>query len=188
MSCICQKHVGTDILSQLAMIYHAHPEGRALRKANAKTLAKFFWEEILCRYGAVGQVVTDTDQKSEAHSRISQIAIASLKSRFRHTTPKLTESWKGAILLSVKQLSSHREGQCEQMARQSPPSFFADKVTTSRVTGFTPFYLLHGMDPVLPFDLMESTFPRHRLHLPNTNRSTNCITNSSAREARAGHT
>ncbi|KAI0080199.1 hypothetical protein K474DRAFT_1576485, partial [Panus rudis PR-1116 ss-1] len=37
-------------------------------------------------------------------------------------------------------------------------AFFADRVTTRRVTGFSPFYLLHGTDPILPFDLTEATF------------------------------
>ena len=34
-------------------------EVRALRKANADSLAKFFWEQIYCRYGVIGHVVTD---------------------------------------------------------------------------------------------------------------------------------
>lgn len=34
-------------------------EGRALREGTAKNLAKFFWEEIFCRYGMIGSVVTD---------------------------------------------------------------------------------------------------------------------------------
>ena len=37
-------------------------------------------------------------------------------------------------------------------------AFFADRITTSSVTGFSPYFLLHGVHPVLPFDLAESTF------------------------------
>ena len=37
-------------------------------------------------------------------------------------------------------------------------AFFADKVTTCQVTRFSPFYLLHGIDPVLPLDLLEATY------------------------------
>ncbi|KAI0060621.1 hypothetical protein BV25DRAFT_1807130 [Artomyces pyxidatus] len=37
-------------------------------------------------------------------------------------------------------------------------AFFADKVATSQVTGFSPYYLIHGVHPVLPFDLTEATF------------------------------
>ena len=37
-------------------------------------------------------------------------------------------------------------------------AFFADRVTIQRATGFSPFYLLHGVHPVLPFDLAEASF------------------------------
>ena len=39
-----------------------------------------------------------------------------------------------------------------------PHAFFADKVTVRRATGFSPFYLLYGVHPVLPFDLTEASF------------------------------
>ncbi len=51
---------------------------------------------------------------------------------------------------------------CEKKVSQWPDkvqlAFFADRVTITRSTGFSPFYLLHGVDPVLPFDLSEATF------------------------------
>jgi transposase InsO family protein len=34
-------------------------EASPLRKNNSKTLAKFLWQKIYCRYGAIGQVTTD---------------------------------------------------------------------------------------------------------------------------------
>ncbi|KAJ7486475.1 hypothetical protein FB451DRAFT_1026634 [Mycena latifolia] len=37
-------------------------------------------------------------------------------------------------------------------------AIFADRVTFRRATGQTPYYTLHGFDPILPFDLAESTF------------------------------
>lgn len=39
-----------------------------------------------------------------------------------------------------------------------PQTLFADHVTTSYVTGFSAFYLVHGVHPILPFDLAEATF------------------------------
>ena len=35
---------------------------------------------------------------------------------------------------------------------------FADRITVSKVTGFSPYQLLHATDPILPFDLTEATF------------------------------
>jgi hypothetical protein len=39
-----------------------------------------------------------------------------------------------------------------------PHALFADRITTSSVTGFSPYQLLYGVDPLLPFDLTEATF------------------------------
>ena len=35
---------------------------------------------------------------------------------------------------------------------------FANRITTSRVTGFSPYQLLHATDLFLPLDLAEATF------------------------------
>jgi hypothetical protein len=39
-----------------------------------------------------------------------------------------------------------------------PEIIFADRVTVNRVTGFSPYQLLHATDPLLPLDLAEATF------------------------------
>jgi hypothetical protein len=42
--------------------------------------------------------------------------------------------------------------------RRLPEIMFADRITVSRVTGFSPFQLLHATDPILPLDIAEATF------------------------------
>ena len=37
-------------------------------------------------------------------------------------------------------------------------AFFANQVTVWQATGFLPYYLLHGVDPVLPLDLFVATY------------------------------
>ncbi|KAA1478920.1 hypothetical protein DENSPDRAFT_752872, partial [Dentipellis sp. KUC8613] len=49
-------------------------------------------------------------------------------------------------------------GDIDQWPSKLPHALFADKVTVSQVTGFSPFFLIHGVHPVLPFDLTEATF------------------------------
>ncbi|KAI9064711.1 hypothetical protein FKP32DRAFT_1569288, partial [Trametes sanguinea] len=39
-----------------------------------------------------------------------------------------------------------------------PHAQFADRITIRRSTGFSPYFLLHGVHPVLPMDLRENTF------------------------------
>jgi len=35
------------------------PEAKAIANATAETIAKFLWEEVVCRYGVFGRLVID---------------------------------------------------------------------------------------------------------------------------------
>ena len=37
-------------------------------------------------------------------------------------------------------------------------AFFADQVTVRKATGFSLYYLLYGVDPILPLDLFKATY------------------------------
>ena len=133
-------------------------EGRALRSNNATSMASFFWEQIFCRYGAVIQVVTDNGPEVEG-------AFKELLKRYRIPQTQISPYNKQANGVVERGHFTIRESlmkvcgdKPETWAPQVPLAFFADKVSTSRVTGCTPFYILHGVNPVLPFDLTEATF------------------------------
>ena len=133
-------------------------EGRALKHAKASALAKFFWEEILCRYGAVGQVTTDNGPEVQG-------AFTQLMNRYGipHITISAYNSKANGVVerghFTIREaLMKACEGKISEWPDHVPHAFFADKVTVRRATGFSPFYLLHGTQPVLPLDLAESSF------------------------------
>ncbi|KAF9536908.1 hypothetical protein CPC08DRAFT_651937 [Agrocybe pediades] len=39
-----------------------------------------------------------------------------------------------------------------------PFVLWAERVTIQRSTGYSPYYIAHGVDPLFPFDIYESTF------------------------------
>jgi hypothetical protein len=39
-----------------------------------------------------------------------------------------------------------------------PQVFWAERVTIRKSTGYSPYFLAHGVHPLLPFDILESTF------------------------------
>ena len=41
--------------------------------------------------------------------------------------------------------------------------FWAERVTIQKSTGYLPFYLAHGTEPLLPFDLAEATYLAPRM-------------------------
>ena len=133
-------------------------EGRALRNNNAESLARFFWEQVICHYGHVGQVVTDNGPEVQSafakllqRYGIPQVRISAYNSRANGVVERGHYIIREAIVKSC-------QGKIKDWPNKVPLAFFADKITTSRVTGFSPYYLLHGVHPVLPIDLFEATF------------------------------
>lgn len=134
------------------------PEGRALRKANSHSLAKFFWEEIYCRYGAIAQVTTDNGPEVKGAFEqlldrygLPQVKISPYNSKANGVVERGHFDIREAIIKACN-------GKPNKWSEHVPFAFFADKITTNRSTGSTPFYLLYGVEPVLPFDLFEATF------------------------------
>jgi hypothetical protein len=50
------------------------------------------------------------------------------------------------------------EGNPSKWPTVAPHAFWADRVTTRKSTGHTPFYMAHGIEPLLPFDITLATF------------------------------
>jgi len=50
------------------------------------------------------------------------------------------------------------EGNIARWPSLAPHAFWADRVTTRRSTGHTPFFMAHGVEPLLPFDITLATF------------------------------
>jgi hypothetical protein len=40
----------------------------------------------------------------------------------------------------------------------TPHIFWANCATTRKSTGYSPFFMAHGIEPILPFDLVQATF------------------------------
>jgi transposase InsO family protein len=132
-------------------------EGRALKKNDSLSLMRFFWEQIYCRYGAVAEVVTDNGPEvkgafAELLRRLDvpQVRISAYNKQANGVVERGHFIIREAIMKSVK----HRKDWPSKLSI----ALFADRVTVSRVTGFSAYYLLHGVHPILSFDLADATF------------------------------
>jgi hypothetical protein len=132
-------------------------EGRALRKASASAIAKFVWEDIILRYGCIGRIVTDNGPEFKgAFSELLR----------NHDIPLVLISPYNSQANGVVELGHFaiREAlvkACEGSIHLWPDklrvALFADNITVRWSTGYSAYFLLHGTDPVLPFDLWELT-------------------------------
>jgi hypothetical protein len=132
--------------------------GRKLKEATAVKVAEFIWEKIYLSFGCVGQITTDNGPELQgATSRLMDIlGIPHIKIMpYNSKANGVVERGHFTIRESIVKL-------CEEDINKWPDyvdvAFFADMVTTRRATGLSPFYMLYGVDPVLPFDLFEATY------------------------------
>jgi len=137
-------------------------EVRALRSNNSQALSKFFWEQIYCRYGAIGQAVTDNGPEVKGafeillrRMNIPQVRITPYNKHANGAVERGHFILREAI---VKTCKKDRNGQIKNWHQHVELAAFADRITVSSVTGYSPYYLLHGTHPLLPFDLSEATF------------------------------
>jgi transposase InsO family protein len=133
-------------------------EAAPLRNATAKNLAKFFWEFIYCRYGAPQQVTTDNgaEVKGAFDKLLKRLNIPQIRiSPYNHHANGVVE--RGHFTIREALLKTCKD-KITEWPQRLPEIIFADRVTTSRVTGFSPYQLLHATDPLLPLDLAEATF------------------------------
>lgn len=133
-------------------------EARAIKNENARTLALFILEEIICRWGCPEVLVTDNAPAFLA-------AVAYLSSKY------------GIHGIRVSPYNSQGNGKIENghfPLRQSlfkatggnpgkwfwflPQVLWADRATIRRGMGCSPYFVVTGAHPILPLDIEEATW------------------------------
>jgi hypothetical protein len=136
-------------------------EARALKANNARSIEKFFREQIYCRYGRVGTVVTDNGSETmgEFEEAMHNLHIPHIRiSPYNKQANGVVE--RGHFILResiVKACEKGSGGKILRWPEHLATSVFAHNITVSSVTGFSPYYLLYGVEPTLSLDLAEQT-------------------------------
>jgi hypothetical protein len=149
---------GFRYITQARCSLTAWPEWRALRAETGRTLGAFLFEEILCRWGAVEEIVTDNgtpyvaalDWLADRYG-IRHIRISPYNSRANGIVERQHRSIRDSLVKAC-------EGDDSKWPTLAPYVFWADRATIRKSTGFSPFYMAHGVEPILPFDITLATF------------------------------
>ena len=136
----------------------SYSEGRATTSDSAQVIADFIFQDIFCRWGAVLEIVTDNgsayiaavDLLAERYG-IHHIKISGYNSRANGIVESKHFDVREAIIKTCKGV----ESKWRQVIHQV---FWAERITIRRTTGYSPYYMVHGVHPVLPFDILEATY------------------------------
>ena len=138
----------------------SYPEGRPLRKENSETIAAWLFEDIICRWGSLREIITDNGGpfvKALQHLKqkwgINWITISAYNSRANGKIER--PHW------DIRQMLFKACGG-EEYASKWFKYFYhvlwADRVSIRKGFGSSPFFLVTGAHPVLPMDIIEATW------------------------------
>src|SRR6202045_192860 len=136
----------------------AYPEGRPLRNETAKLIGTFIFEDILCRWGAIEELIMDNgspfikalDFLGKRYG-IHHIRISGYNSRANGGIERAHRS-------ACKSLIKAANGDESKWLDVLPSVIWAERTTIQRSTGHSPFYIAHGVEPLFPFDISEATY------------------------------
>jgi len=135
-------------------------EGRPARDEKARTIANWLFEDIICRWGCLVEIITDNG------------------SAYRAATAWLEQKYGIGIRgIKISPYNSRANGKIErrhwdvrQMLTKATGGdttkwywFFyhvlwADRITIRKKLGCSPFFMVTGAQPTIPLDILEATW------------------------------
>ena len=129
-----------------------------LQYENTSAIASFIFKDILCHWGAVSELVTDNgpDFVQALDVLASQYGICHIWISPYNSQANGVVEWchynvREAIVKSTLGGEIHWSATAHSV-------FWAECVTILKSTGLLPYFMVHGVEPLFPFDLSEATF------------------------------
>ena len=145
-----------------------YPEWTKLKRETGVAVGRFIFESLLCRWGGVETIVTDNGAPIVAGLEwlsktyhINHIRISPYNKQANGIVERSHRTIRESIVKAC-------EGDTTRWPTVAPFAFWVDRVTVRKATGYSPFYMVHGVEAVLPFDLAEATFLVPKLEKPLT--------------------
>src|SRR6266498_2966820 len=127
-------------------------EARVLTNTNAKSVANFIYEDIICRHGYPRKIISD--RGSYFNNQVIEKLLERFKIRHNLSIPyhpktnELVERFNKILCESLAKLNEERENWDEYIS----PTLFAYRIKINKSTQFTSFYLTYGREAILSFD------------------------------------
>jgi hypothetical protein len=134
-------------------------EARAVSTITSKTAQKFFWQNIVCRFGVPSELTVDNgkqfdsqDFKDFCFAIGTKLAFASV---YHPQSNGVVERANGKIFTAIKKmLLDDKKGKWADLL---PEAVWALNTTECRATGFTPFRLLYGSEAMTPQEIKHGS-------------------------------
>ena len=129
-----------------------------LRAETGRTLMDFIYQDILCHYGAIADLVTDNgapyiaalDELKRKYG-VNHIRISGYNSQANGPVERKHWDFRQAMYKIV-------DGDVARWPQGFYAALWSECVTTTRTLGCSPYFAAHGIHPILPFDIDEATY------------------------------
>jgi hypothetical protein len=149
---------GYHYIIQARCSLSSYPEHRKLRKENGSTIGAFIFEEILCHWGALEEIITDN---GPAFIEALNWLAKQYGMHHIHISPYNSQA-NGIVERRHLDVREAIMKVCDREERKWPTAmhavFWAEQITTDKALGHSMYYIAHGVEPLLPFDLAEATY------------------------------
>ena len=134
------------------------PEFRCLRAETAHTLSEWIYQDVLCRWGTLSEIVTDNgpafvkacEQLSKKY-HVNHIRISGYNSRANGLVERPHFDVRQALFKAAL-------GDQSRWSQSAYSVFWADRITTRRRMGCSPYFATTGTHPILPIDIVEASY------------------------------
>jgi len=135
-----------------------YPEFRMLRNESAKTIGDWIYEDILCRWGALSEIVSDNgapfvkalDYLAKRY-HIRHIRISGYNSRANGLVERSHFDSRQSLFKAVD-----GDEKCWSLGTYSV--FWAERITIRKRMGCSPYFAITGSHPLIPLDISEATY------------------------------
>jgi transposase InsO family protein len=130
-------------------------EAKALANITVPTIQKFFWENIICRFGVPRELIADNGKQFDCNSFKEFCRTlgthAKFSSVYHPRSNGAVERANDLIFLRIKKcLYDQKKG---KWIDELPKVIWSHNTTVSKATGFTPFCLLFGTEAMTPEEI-----------------------------------
>jgi hypothetical protein len=138
----------------------SYPEAKPLKNEGANGIQTFIFENLICRWGSLIEVVTDNAQgfrkvldEMSVKFRIGYIRI----SKYNHQANGIIESPNSGFRQSLYKACETLGWGVNKWYQVFHHVLWAERITHRRGMGCSPYFAAHGIHPLLPFDITEAT-------------------------------
>ena len=127
-------------------------EARALKFNNSRNVARFLYEDVICRHGLPEMFVMDwgTENLNVTEALLRRYKIRQIHaSPYHPQTNGLVERGHDPV---VNALSKYCQANVDEWPKYLPLVLWADRVSVRRSTGYAAFELVYGRDCLLPVE------------------------------------